>query len=204
VWDKGVFWKAEATYIFLIGIYVIEHPEYRIFISYSRIDAPIVNKFVKLLSITDAAIFQDVHNISPGSLWRGVIADAIDTCEIFVLFWCKHSEQSPEVKKEYNRAVGLEKRIVPVLLDETSIPKTLAEYQSIDMTDIIFGSHIVIEFHSRLMRSLQYILLSHDTKTISECDQRNIDRRRELEERLLLYDCMRIKVEIAKILETNT
>jgi TIR domain len=112
---------------------------YRLFISYSRIDHRIVVPLVALLSIADERIFVDI-GIRPGSRWRAVLADAIDACEILLLFWCHHSNSSAEVKKEYVHAIAAGKTIVPVLLDDTPLNPDVAQYQAVDLPAAL-GEH---------------------------------------------------------------
>jgi hypothetical protein len=113
--------------------------EYRIFVSYSRTDLEIVGPLVQLLRVTADQIFQDIDNIPPGGRWRAILTGAIDGCEAFLLFWCRHSANSTEVKNEYDQALKSDKRIVPVLLDETDLPVPLAEYQAIDLRQVLGG-----------------------------------------------------------------
>jgi TIR domain len=113
--------------------------EYHIFISYSRTDVKIVRPLVQLLRLTEDQIFRDSENIPPGSRWQAIIISAIEGCSLFLLFWCRHSANSVEVKKEYDKALELNKSIVPLLLDDTHLPIALAEFQGIDLRPILGG-----------------------------------------------------------------
>jgi hypothetical protein len=112
---------------------------YNIFVSYSRKDIQLVAPLVQLLRITNNDIFQDI-NIPPGNRWRGFIVNSIQDCEIFLLFWCRHSLSSKEVKNEYELALDFDKMIVPVRIDDAEIPPLIAEYQYIDMR-YVFNKH---------------------------------------------------------------
>ena len=114
--------------------------EYRIFVSYSRTDLKIVGPLVQLLRTADERIFRDVDSIPPGGRWRAFLTGAIDGCELLLLFWCRHSSKSLEVKKEYKHAIERTKRIVPILLDHTYLPAELSEYQAIDLRQVL-GDH---------------------------------------------------------------
>ena len=114
--------------------------KYRIFVSYSRKDAALVNPLVRLLVVADDRVFQDVRDIEPGSRWRAVITMAVESCDKMILFWCAHSSTSVEVEREYSGAISRGKTLVPVLLDDTKLTKRLSEYQAIDLREML-GSH---------------------------------------------------------------
>jgi hypothetical protein len=112
-----------------------------VFVSYSREDACIVEPLVKLLRISSgSSVFHDIDSIPPGTKWRLEIASALEQCETVIVFWCWHAEHSKEVELEYQRAIELEKAVVPILLDSTGLPNVLAQYQAIDLR-AIFGAH---------------------------------------------------------------
>lgn len=113
---------------------------YRIFVSYSRKDSALVSTLVRFLMVADDRVFQDVHDIEPGSRWRAVITMAIDSCDKMLLFWCAHSSSSSEVGKEYSSALRRKKILVPVLLDDTDLPAPLSNYQAIDLRAAL-GTH---------------------------------------------------------------
>ena len=115
--------------------------EYQIFVSYSRQDAGIVGPLVQLLRLTDNNVFRDTDNISPGIKWRTILVDAVDNCQTFLLFWCRHSSTSAAVETEFTRALRKKKVIVPLILDGTPLPQKLAEYQWIDLRPVMSGNH---------------------------------------------------------------
>ncbi len=113
---------------------------FEIFVSYSHKDARFVKPMMQMLRPTGASVFRDEDGIEPGTKWAAVIAEAIEGCRLVYLFWCSHSADSGEVKKEYEQALALKKGIVPLLLDDTPLPATLSEYQWIDLRPVI-GAH---------------------------------------------------------------
>jgi hypothetical protein len=113
---------------------------FEIFASYSHLDARFVKPLLAYLRPTGAAVFRDEDAIQPGRKWATVIADAIEACRVMYLFWCHHSASSDEVRKEYEKAIGLHKDIVPVLLDDTPLPPNLQEYQWVDFR-VVIGKH---------------------------------------------------------------
>jgi hypothetical protein len=107
--------------------------EYGIFVSYSRRDGDIVTPLVQMLRLSGTGVFRDIDHIRPGTKWRAVLIDAVDSCELVLLFWCHHSAESAEVRKEYTQALQGGKLLTPVLLDDTPLNSALSEYQAIDM-----------------------------------------------------------------------
>ena len=112
---------------------------YEVFASYSRVDTPVVKPLVELMRAIGPSVFRDEDSIPPGHKWSVVLADAIEGCRVVLVFWCAHSADSKEVKKEYMQAIDLEKTVIPVLLDETPLYGRLAEFQGVDMRG--FNAH---------------------------------------------------------------
>ncbi|MBK6285627.1 MAG: toll/interleukin-1 receptor domain-containing protein [Draconibacterium sp.] len=102
--------------------------KYEIFASYSHHDVKIVKPIIQLLK-PSVNVFIDGEAIIPGLKWAVVIGNAIQDCRLMYVFWCNHSSRSVEVKKEYDQAISLDKDIVPVLIDNTPLPKKLKNYQ---------------------------------------------------------------------------
>jgi hypothetical protein len=107
--------------------------DYSIFVSYSRRDAAIVRSLVEILRLSGAGVFRDVDHIRPGTKWKAVLSEAVDSCELLLLFWCRHSAKSAMVQKEYTQALEAGKLLAPVLLDDTPLGDAVSEYQVIDM-----------------------------------------------------------------------
>jgi hypothetical protein len=108
---------------------------FKVFVSYSRADYPMIWPLTQLLRLNaNGPIFLDKDSIPPGAEWNKKISTAIRRCSSFVIFWCTHSLQSNEVRKEYELAISSKKDIVPVLLDKSELPDTLKRYQWIDLS----------------------------------------------------------------------
>ena len=88
---------------------------------------------VEMLRLGGNGVFRDIDHIRPGTKWRAVLIEAINSCELLVLFWCHHSARSSEVQKEYTQALQRGKLLIPVLLDYTPLSGALSDYQAIDM-----------------------------------------------------------------------
>ena len=109
--------------------------------SYSRHDAPLVGPLTQLLRATGGAVFRDTESIAPGTKWRVAIAEAIESAQTVLVFWCAHSARSAEVRAEYQQAMALGRPVVPVRLDWSDLPDELAEYQAIDLSGAL-GPHL--------------------------------------------------------------
>jgi hypothetical protein len=127
-----------------------EQNRYRVFASYSRRDAPLVQHLVSLLRAVDTGVFLDEQSIDAGTEWRAEIVSALEQCETLLVFWCEHSAQSEEVRKEYLLAISFQKRIVPVLIDLAAMPRELGRYQAVDLRRTVGG------FHDILIKVLAY------------------------------------------------
>lgn len=118
-----------------------EHGDkYEIFVSYSHKDADVVKPIVQLQRATGSAVFRDSENIPAGKKWRAAIEAAIRGCRLVWVFWCAHASKSKEVRAEYEMGIGLDKDVVPVLMDRTPLPSALSEFQWVDMGPSL-GSH---------------------------------------------------------------
>lgn len=100
------------------------HSHFRCFLSYSRKDASRIVGYSReiLRAVIGDRVFLDLYGIEPGEDWQAKIEESIRQCSIFFLFWSKHAATSPFVARERLLATVLEKKIVPILLDETPLP----------------------------------------------------------------------------------
>ena len=78
----------------------------RAFVSYSSRDLEAVERAIELLAIMGVDYFQDIRDLKPGQPWRPQLESAIDTCDVFLLFWSSNARESEEVRKETSRAVA--------------------------------------------------------------------------------------------------
>lgn len=102
------------------------------FASYSRRDKAYVEPVVDLLRSGAAHVFVDQDNIQPGDRWEMVLETNLETAATLLVFWSKNAKESDWVAKEWTHAAQAKKRIIPVLLDGTPLPKELSAYQYID------------------------------------------------------------------------
>jgi hypothetical protein len=109
-------------------------------ISYSRADQPQVRAVVTLLRTAlrdiEKAVFWD-GDFEPGDPWFEQIKGHIETAPQLFVFWCAHSAESPQVRREFTYALDRRKRVVPVLLDNTPLTDELAAIHGIDLRQAI-------------------------------------------------------------------
>jgi len=95
----------------------------KVFISYSRRDAAVVESIVSQLEAEGFEVWFDREEIKPGKQWRKQIVEGIDTAEAFVLNLSPDSGASVNVLKELNLAEeSLDPFILPVMLKDMKIP----------------------------------------------------------------------------------
>jgi hypothetical protein len=111
-----------------------------VFVSYSHHDRALIAPLVKLVEMSGSSVFRDDDSLASGDLWRVEIDSAIARCHIMLVFWCSHAAVSLAVESEYQQAIILGKRLVPVLLDDTTMSDAIAEYQAIDLRPL--GAHV--------------------------------------------------------------
>ena len=113
-----------------------------IFISYSRRDTAIVEKFVTALTQAGLKIWIDREDILAGNSWRLQIVEAIDTCDAFVLMLSGNSAISTNVHKEVILAQDSGRAIFVVMLEPVKPPAEiryqLAGLQFIDVQALGF------------------------------------------------------------------
>jgi len=109
-------------------------------ISYSRDDQPQVRALVSLLRAglrdIERAVYWD-EQFEPGEPWFDQLKAYIDAAPQLFVFWCVHANTSPQVRREFTYALAKDKRVVPVLLDDTPLAAELAPIHGIDLRGAI-------------------------------------------------------------------
>src|SRR5262249_39651365 len=109
------------------------------FLSYASEDRVEVLKRAQILRAMNINFFQDVLNLSPGERWERRLYAEIDNCDLFLLFWSRHAQQSEWVirEAEYALAAPGEPDIVPVPLEGPPPPLPPASLRDIHFNDPI-------------------------------------------------------------------
>jgi hypothetical protein len=106
----------------------------RIFISYSRKDIAFVRRLAGDLEDAGYEVWWDVSNLRGGDEWVRVIPDAIDTSEYVIVVLSPHAIASEWVRREYTQALHRNKKIIPLMLVNTTMPFSLNTLNYIDFT----------------------------------------------------------------------
>jgi hypothetical protein len=107
--------------------------QYDVFVSYSHHDKALIEPLVDILATSGGSVFWDAKSLIPGDVWTRMIPDAIGKCKVFVVCWCCQTAASANVEMEIQFAVEYERRIVPVRLCPTPLPKLIANRTWIDL-----------------------------------------------------------------------
>ena len=93
-----------------------------IFISYSRQDREIVDRFVESMREAGIGAWVDREDIKVGNSWRVQIVEAIDTCDAFVFMLSANSAASKNVHKEVILAQDSGRPTYVVMLEVVRLP----------------------------------------------------------------------------------
>ena len=99
-----------------------------VFISYAAKDRERVAKLVEGLQQAGVSVWIDMAGIEVAAMWSKEIVSAIRECKVLLLSISPQSTESENVVKELALASERRKKILPVCLDSSGIPKTM-EYQ---------------------------------------------------------------------------
>jgi len=127
------------------------------FISYSRINQQFAIKLACELKSAGFSIWMDQFDIPTGARWDDEIEKALRECEIFLLIITPASISSENAKDELGYAIDHGKYILPVLLEDCTIPLRLRRFQYVDFTQKNFqdGIHSAKELLSRLVDDIE-------------------------------------------------
>lgn len=113
-----------------------------VFLSYSIKDEPEVKKIANYLETNEFKVFNFRENIKYGENFPKKIVDTINSdCDYFLLFNSNNSLLSEWVQIELELAIKRENKtksniIIPLLLDQSSLPEALISKNSVDLIDL--------------------------------------------------------------------
>ena len=99
-----------------------------VFISYASEDRERILDLVERLRGAGVSVWIDQMGIEGATMWSQEIVEAIDSCKVLILAISQRSTESENVVKELALASERRKKILPVCLDSSGIPKSM-EYQ---------------------------------------------------------------------------
>ena len=102
-----------------------------VFLSYASDDRDRVLPLVRFLEGRGWTVWWD-RSLRPGETWPQVIERELNSARCVVVAWSMQSVNSPWVRLEANRARERH-NIIPIRLDDASVPPEFGSYQSFDM-----------------------------------------------------------------------
>jgi hypothetical protein len=98
-----------------------------VFISYASHDREIADRLCGTLESRGIACWIAPRDIQPGAEWAEQIIDGISSADVMLLIFSSHSNASPQVRREIERAVHRQVPLLPVRV-ENVLPSKGMEY----------------------------------------------------------------------------
>jgi hypothetical protein len=98
-----------------------------VFVSYSVPDRDCAFELVTRLEARGLSVWIAPRDISPAAEWAEEIIDAISSARLMVLVFSSHSNSSPQVRREVERAVHKQLPVLPFRLEDI-VPSKSLEY----------------------------------------------------------------------------
>ena len=97
----------------------------KIFISYAWESQPVARKLQQALLNAGAEVFVDDTRSKGGASLPARVSQALCWCDTVVLLWSKDAAVSRCVEPEWTSAIALHRRLIPCMLDGSSLPEIL-------------------------------------------------------------------------------
>lgn len=128
-----------------------------VFISHSAKDNRTATLICSALEERGIRCWMAPRDIVAGKEWGEAIIDGIGTCRIMVIIFSGHSNQSPQVRREVERAVSKGVIIVPFRIENVPMAKSLEYFLSsphwLDALTLPLEPHV-----AKLVRTVQTLL----------------------------------------------
>jgi sugar lactone lactonase YvrE len=98
-----------------------------VFISHSHEDKPAADAACAALESKGIRCWIAPRDINPGQDWAASIVEAIRGAKIMLLVFSRHANESPQVKREVERAANSGKVLLPLRIDDV-LPEAALEY----------------------------------------------------------------------------
>lgn len=125
--------------------------EHEVFISHSSKDRIIANALCSYLEENNVQCWIAPRDIAPGIEWSEAIVTNISKSHFFVILISKESNKSDQVKRELQIAFEDDINVIPVKVDDSSIPNSLRyyltslHYLDISKNNISEYGHVILE-----------------------------------------------------------
>ena len=101
-----------------------------VFISYSQADRECAFELVGQLEEQGVQCWIAPRDITPSADWASEIMDAISAAQVMILVFSASSNQSPQVRREVERAVHKRLSILPFRIEDVPLSKSLEYFLS--------------------------------------------------------------------------
>jgi hypothetical protein len=101
-----------------------------VFLSYARFNSVVAEELEGQLTTLGLNVWRDQERLRTGTRWPKALGEAIAERDAFLLLWSADSAKSNFVELEWTTALALKKPILPVLIDQTPLPPSLAAYNA--------------------------------------------------------------------------
>jgi hypothetical protein len=98
-----------------------------VFVSYSQPDRACALELVGQVEARGIRCWVAPRDLSPSADWAAEIIDALSSARVMVLVFSAHSNESPQVRREVERAVHKRLRILPFRIEDV-LPSRSLEY----------------------------------------------------------------------------
>lgn len=98
-----------------------------LFVSYSQADRRLAFELVGFLEAKGLACWIAPRDITPSAEWAAEIIDAISTARLLVLVFSRSSNESPQVRREIERAVHKRVPVIALRIEDV-LPERSLEY----------------------------------------------------------------------------
>ena len=131
----------------------MDNMSHQVFISYSRHDSEILSQIRSILDTNGISYWIDTDGMHSRGSFKSVLVDAIRTSDAIIFLSSKNSNASEFVAKEISLAVSYKKMIIPLMLDNTPVTKSI-EFDLKDIDQLDFHG----EFEKKLLDNLFFAI----------------------------------------------
>ena len=141
-----------------------------VFISYSTKDKLAADATCAALEAAGVRCWIAPRDIMPGAEWGAAIVKALDHCRVLVLIFSSNANESPQIRREVERAVSKGIPVVPVRIEDIVPTDALAYFMdSVHWLDALTPP---LETHLRRLADSVNALLQINSGEFSDFEQR--------------------------------
>lgn len=103
---------------------------HEVFLSHSHVDKVFADAICHWLEAADIRCWVAPRDIRPSEDWAEAIINAMDRCQVLLLVFSSHSNNSPQVRREVERAVNKGLHVLPFRIEDVPLSKSLEYFIS--------------------------------------------------------------------------